>query len=116
MYKFIKPQHIGCSEAVTNKYVTYAQAKEDKLFERGWLPNILPESTTNIVVTNDLDSNRSMGEFIIEVSALPEFLEKVKLTGLSNQYRFVEGSNAWVFIVNDDGFVTYELNEDKRYH
>ncbi|WP_248386515.1 hypothetical protein [Vibrio sp. ED004] len=48
---------VGCSDQVTNEYSTYAEAKSDNLFDRAWLPDILPESTTSIEVTNDLDNN-----------------------------------------------------------
>ena len=47
----------GCSDAVSDEYSTYAQAKEERLFDRGWLPDILPKSTVKIEVNNDLDVN-----------------------------------------------------------
>ncbi len=63
----------GCSDAVTNQYATYAEAQQDNLFERGWLPDILPESTIDIEVVNNLDNNTSHGGFLIEESGLQAF-------------------------------------------
>ncbi|MCZ8500807.1 hypothetical protein O9853_06070 [Vibrio lentus] len=101
----------GCSDAVTNQYATYAEAQQDSLFERGWLPDILPESTIDIEVVNNLDNNTSHGGFLIEESGLQAFLQQVKPTDSDNQYCFVEGDHVWTFIVNTDGLVTYKLGD-----
>ena len=43
-----------CScDVVTSKYATLADARNDRLFERGWLPDILPPSTREISVNPD---------------------------------------------------------------
>ncbi len=102
---------VGCSEDITTEYSTYAEAKNDNLFERGWLPDILPKSTVNIEVTNRLDQNTSVGEFFIEKSAIELFLDKVEQTENVNEYRFIRDNNQWVFTVNSDGRVTYRLDE-----
>jgi hypothetical protein len=52
----------GC-DVVTDRYDTVAEARADRLFERGWLPDILPASAVKIRVSNDLDLNISEGEF-----------------------------------------------------
>ena len=49
--------------AVASHYATLADARADQLFARGWLPDILPESTTGIRTSNDMDINRSTGRF-----------------------------------------------------
>ena len=50
-------------DVVTSRYTTLAAARADNLFGRGWLPDILPPSTTNIRTSNNLDINTSDGEF-----------------------------------------------------
>ncbi|MDR6674576.1 hypothetical protein [Xanthomonas sp. 1678] len=40
-----------------------ADARADRLFERGWLPDVLPTSTVRIRTSNNLDLNTSVGEF-----------------------------------------------------
>ena len=37
---------ISCCDVITDTYGTHQDAKDNQLFERGWLPDILP--TTNI--------------------------------------------------------------------
>lgn len=54
----------GCQQyTVTSRYATLEDAKADGLFERGWLPDVLPSSTIRIRTENDLDINVSEGEF-----------------------------------------------------
>lgn len=101
---------IGCSEDISTEYSTYAEAQNDNLFERGWLPDILPKSTTNIEVINDLDSNTSVGGFVIEKSSIDEFLDKVESTDSINQYRYVGDDGVWIFTVTSEGVVTYRLD------
>ena len=101
----------GCSDVVSDEYSTYAQAKEERLFDRGWLPDILPKSTLNIEVNNDLDASTSKGRFIINEPALSEFIGKLKLTESTNQFQFVDGENVWVFKVGDDNLVSYTLSK-----
>lgn len=53
----------GCVDMVSSRYATLADARADRLFERGWLPDVLPPSSTRIQTHNDLDANTSYGEF-----------------------------------------------------
>ncbi|MEZ9743830.1 hypothetical protein AB4320_03955 [Vibrio splendidus] len=99
----------GCSDVVSDEYSTYAQAKQERLFDRGWLPDILPQSTVKIEVNNDLDANTSEGSFIINEPALSEFIGKLKPTESTNQFQFVDGENVWVFKIGDDSLVSYTL-------
>ncbi|MEZ9700222.1 hypothetical protein AB4455_18215 [Vibrio sp. 10N.261.46.E12] len=101
----------GCSDVVSDEYSTYAQAKDERLFDRGWLPDILPEATVKIEVNNDLDANTSEGSFIINQSALSEFIGQLKPAESNNQFQFVDGDNVWVFKVGDDNLVSYTLNK-----
>ena len=101
----------GCSDVVSSEYSTYEKANEERLFDRGWLPDILPESTLNIKVSNDLDSNTSEGSFIINEPALSEFIGNLKPTESTNQFQFVDGENVWVFKVGGDSFVSYTLSK-----
>lgn len=103
----------GCSDVVSDEYSTYAQAKQERLFDRGWLPDILPKSTLTIEVNNDLDANTSEGSFIINEPALSEFIGKLKPTESTNQFQFVEGENVWLFKVGDDSLVSYTLSKSE---
>ena len=50
-------------DTVTSRYANLEEARADRLFERGWLPDVLPPSTTQIRTSNELDLNLSEGEF-----------------------------------------------------
>ena len=70
----------GCAPYdVTSRYATLEDARTDRLFERGWLPDLLPTSATQIQTENDLDLNISEGEFSFapaDANALFERLSK----------------------------------------
>ena len=63
---------------VTSKYATLEEARKDELFGRGWLPDILPPSSRDILVENDLDLNISEGSF--KFSSNENDLLRTKLT------------------------------------
>ena len=102
---------LGCGDVVTSNYVTYRDAESDDLFRRGWLPDILPQTTINIQTTNNLDLNTSSGFFEIPKSDISMF--KSQLTRMPDgKYAYSHGEIAndptWVFAVDDKkGNVTY---------
>jgi hypothetical protein len=106
----------GCGEVVTSHYAMYQDAINDDLFIRGWLPDILPETTTNIKTTNNLDLNTSSGYFDLPKSDIAMFA--LRLTRMPNgKYSYSYGAivkePTWVFeIDNDSGHVTYVLSAD----
>ena len=65
-------------DVVTSRYTTLAAARSDNLFERGWLPDILPPSANSIRTSNDLDVNTSEGEFSFSPSDYSFFASHVR--------------------------------------
>jgi hypothetical protein len=65
-------------DVVTSHYTSIAAARADYLFERGWLPDILPASTKNIRTSNNLDLNTSQGEFSFVPSDYPLLASRVQ--------------------------------------
>jgi hypothetical protein len=55
-------------DVVTTKYPSIQAARDDKLFGRGWLPDVLPTSARDIWVSNNLDLNTSEGEFSFDTN------------------------------------------------
>ena len=99
------------SSVVSEHYLTYNSAKEDNFFERGWLPDILPESTLMIIVNNDVSSNTSHGVFYINNKDMNEFIDKLQITEDKNKYKYIsEYNSVWYFNINDNGKVIYSLN------
>ncbi|ELP8107219.1 hypothetical protein QTU68_004524 [Vibrio vulnificus] len=101
----------GCSDIVQSHYDNYQQAQADQLFERGWLPDVLPVSTTQIEVTNDLDNNTSQGSFLIAEKEMGQFLSQLQPLETANQYRFESDNSVWIFTLNEAGKVSYQLSE-----
>jgi hypothetical protein len=56
------------NDTVESNYGTLVEARADRLFERGWLPDILPPSTRDITTRNQLDLNYSTGGFSFDPS------------------------------------------------
>jgi hypothetical protein len=68
----------GCTDIVTSRYQTLAEARADELFGRGWLPDVLPPSAVDIVTVNNLDINTSHGEFAFAPAEAPQLFRRLK--------------------------------------
>ncbi len=109
----------GCSEIVTKYYPTRAKAEEDNLFEKGWLPSIIPKSATDITTSIDLDINTSKGDFRYAAIETNAFLSHLKPYSVSNPdlkqgqsyfakqrkdgydaFEFIANKTVWIFLVN----------------
>ena len=84
----------SCDE-VTNNYATADDARADSLFDRGWLPDILPPSAYDIRVTADLDVNRSEGEFSFDPADFPSFA--VQFQSFYQPFEYSVGGYTWIF-------------------
>lgn len=102
----------GCSDIVQIHYDNYQQAQADQLFERGWLPDVLPVSTTQIEVANDLDSNTSQGSFVIAEKEMAQFLSQLQPLETVNQYRFESDNSVWIFTLGEQRHVSYLLTSN----
>lgn len=66
-------------DIVSSTYTTVQEARADKLFAHGWLPDILPPSTHHIEVHNNLDKNSAWGFFYFARGEYPLFTGHHKL-------------------------------------
>ena len=87
---------LAACDVVTDRYATVAAAREERLFERGWLPDILPASAVRIRVSNNLDINTSEGEFSFTRGDLSPFEARL-LAGVPSRAPF----NDWSAFVRD---------------
>ncbi len=101
----------GCEETVTHSYATRADAEADQLFERAWLPDIIPASSKGIITRNDLDLNTSTGEFYFEQADRSEFVGHLKrLPGRDGKHYLGYSYQEWVFLVDrTKEFCRYEF-------
>lgn len=85
--------HAGCDESVRLEYTTRAEAEAESLFARGWLPEIIPFSSRQITMKNDLDLNMPEGEFKFDASDLDTFVKQLDRT----QSNDIEGFSAYSY-------------------
>lgn len=111
----------GCSDldTVTSHYPSRTDAEADKLFERGWLPAIIPASSRDITVSNDLDLNLSEGEFFFSPAEVSEFVRHLQGGTASEQgyrlYTYAESDSTWSFLVDAGaGHCKYRMSFQKR--
>lgn len=75
----------GCSDEVTARFDTLAEAKSQGALARGWLPPLLPDSAKAIVERNNLDLNTGTGSFDYDLSERPAYIEKLSSTGAESR-------------------------------
>ena len=49
----------ACNEQPVTRYATAADAKNDGLFDRGWVPAVLPDDAGPLTEAHDVDTNAS---------------------------------------------------------
>lgn len=84
----------GCGDVV-EQYATLQDAVDHRLLERGWFPNLLPESANRITISTDLDTNVSRGGFFFNPSDFDEFISRLQpyskpRSRITNLSRFVD--------------------------
>ena len=87
---------LSSCDVVTSSYATLDDARKDRLFERGWLPDVLPASARDIRVSNDLDVNHSKGGFSFDPADFSAFAARLRATG-DGTFEYSAGTNTWVF-------------------
>ena len=93
---------VGCDESVPLKYSTRAQAQAEGIFARGWLPEIIPPSSRQISMKNDLDLNISHGEFNFDATHHDAFIGKLARTPSEDKSGFLAYSfEDWIFWISD---------------
>lgn len=110
---------LGCAETGPDQYATRAEAEADRVFARGWLPSIIPDSSHSIVTVNDPDLNTSTGEFRFEISELDAFtarldaVEKDVIPHQRDHYRYwVIGYNPYEYRYQNSKWTLY-IDEER---
>ena len=60
----------ACDERIHSTYASYAEAERSGLVKRGWVPQFVPESASDISDTHDLDTGAQIFEFSAPERAL----------------------------------------------
>lgn len=115
----------SCGDTVLSRYETRADAEADRLFQRGWLPCIIPQSSRDITTKNDLDINASEGEFRFLPDHAKDFtdqLQRMDASEVSNSdsacfiergympHTYRDKDSWWTFFVNSEkGHCVYRM-------
>lgn len=75
----------GC-DVQTNRYATTHAARADGVFERGWIPDVLPPSAHGIVETHDLDTNHRCAAVSVPLSERRKLKEELLATGFTRAW------------------------------
>jgi hypothetical protein len=93
----------GCDDSVSLSYTTRAAAEADSPFARGWLPEIVPASSKEITMTNDLDLNISNGAFQFDASDYDAFVAHLARIPKSDKDGLAAYSyEDWTFWISPD--------------
>ena len=69
---------IACSGVTDESYATYAEARDAGLIDRGWMPDFVPPSATDIHEVHDLDTNAQILTFSAPGSDVPEITARFR--------------------------------------
>ena len=88
-------------------------AMNAKAFERGWLPPLLPDGSTDIVEVNDLDINSGTGSFRFPVEAMSHYLEAIGCEHGGIVTKSPSGSGIAISVTNENTHWSIELDPQK---
>lgn len=80
----------GCSD-VTSDYDDLNAARAARLFEKGWLPDILPASTYDLKVATTVDISAGRGRFRFDPKDYPAFT--ARLSAFDGSLPMVDSDN-----------------------
>ena len=114
---------VACSDVVTSHYPTVVEARRDGLFDRGWLPDVLPPSARDIEVSNNLDINTSVGEFWFDAPEYGAMVAKLTPQQVAGEkenereyqpYVYSAEGYRWIFSCNQvKGHCRYEMRPSR---
>ena len=101
----------SCDSVVIEKHAALVEA--DRPFARGWLPDIVPIGSTDVIMHNDLDINISWGSFVMPQAEIASFVSLLEHRG-GQDYHYSSGPRVWVFTIDETtGQVDYRLGSAK---
>jgi hypothetical protein len=92
----------GCDYTIKEYHLTYQDAIKSDLFNRGWLPDILPKSAAHIRISNDLELSLSAGSFLLEEKDIQTFFSKLTKSKKNiNSFIYISNDCVWSFLIDD---------------
>jgi hypothetical protein len=78
----------SCKETQTNRYKSKEYVIKDGAIRRGWIPEIIPESSFNIIETHNLDTNTIKGSLQYKEIDEPYLINKLKNKMVLKNFKF----------------------------
>jgi hypothetical protein len=76
----------GCEKSPVNRYASRAQADTAGAVDRGWVPNFVPESASDIVESHDVEANQARVEFTVPADELDLMVARGALLPLPKSF------------------------------
>ena len=67
---------LSCTENYTSKYDSYDDLIKSSDLSKGWVPEIIPNDSKNIIETHNIDNNRIFGYFDFSNNSFIDSLEE----------------------------------------
>lgn len=105
----------GCSDNMHSFYSSYADAQEDGVFDRGWLPPVLPDTAYEITERHNLDTNRGTFNFKIDDSQIDAFIAQLEHLEDSMQDNAIRSAPEEIKQLQDAEFFSHSTEKTKFY-
>jgi hypothetical protein len=71
----------GCRDTLVTRYSTVQDAKKDRLFERGWVPEVLPETAGPLTEAHNIDTNARCAMAVFPANMFDQVLSSLSKQG-----------------------------------
>jgi hypothetical protein len=75
---------IGCSDVSVKRYKSVKDARADRLFDRGWVPDVLPDEAGPLIEAHNIDTNDVCAKAEFEPPMLDSVLSAVAMKGFQH--------------------------------
>jgi len=104
----------GCSETNESYYINIDAARREGALARGWIPNILPESSYDIYERHNLDTNRVWVRFKYDKNDIKSLINQIReiFTSEIDSINFIRpiGVSWWPKDLNKESFKDKQPN------
>ena len=104
----------GCSEKNESYYINIDAARREGALARGWIPNILPESSYDIYERHNLDTNRVWVRFKYDKNDIKSLINQIMeiFTSEIDSINFIRpiGVSWWPQDINKESFKDKQPN------
>jgi hypothetical protein len=85
----------GCGDTLVTRYATIQDAKKDRLFERGWVPQVLPDTAGPLTEAHNIDTNARCALAAFQPSTFDEVLAALSSEGFQRYDGGVPSPPLW---------------------